>query len=133
MQARIDMLGIITSRFNEMRDFYKDVMAFKVQLELDNYVEFENDGVRFALSTHAVMAQATGQDSYKQTPQGHSFELAFRSDSPDQVDLDYAEIVEKGATAIRPPEDMPWGQRAAFIADPDGNIHEIFADLAQET
>jgi len=24
---------------------------------------------------------------------------------------------------------MPWNQRTAFIADPDGNIHEIFADL----
>jgi hypothetical protein len=23
----------------------------------------------------------------------------------------------------------PWGQRAAFFADPEGNIHGLFADL----
>jgi len=24
---------------------------------------------------------------------------------------------------------MPWGLRAAFFTDPDGNIHELFAGL----
>ena len=29
---------------------------------------------------------------------------------------------------IKPPATMPWGARAAFIADPDGNIIEVFTD-----
>ena len=44
-------------------------------------------------------------------------------------EIAYHEITQKGAAPIKRPEDMPWNQRAAFIADPDGNIHEIFADL----
>ena len=36
-----------------------------------------------------------------------------------------------GARAIHDPEDMPWNQRTALFADPDGNIHEIFADIKQ--
>lgn len=43
-----------------------------------------------------------------------------------------AELLANGAVAVQPPDDMPWGQRTAFFADPDGNIHELFADLPAE-
>lgn len=129
MQPRIDMIGIITSQLPVMRDFYRDVLGFKIKLEMDNHVEFESEGVRFALSTNDVMTNCTGHESYTQPRQGQPFELAFRSESPKGVDTDFAAIVAKGATEIKPPADMPWGQRTAFFADPDGNIHEIFADL----
>ena len=129
MKPRINMVGIITSQLAAMRDFYRDVMGFEVQLELDNFVEFKSEGVRFALSTHEVMAEATGEENYTKPAQGHSFEFAFKIDSPAEMDRNYSELIEKGATPIKPPADMPWGQRTAFFADPDGNIHEIFADL----
>lgn len=56
-------------------------------------------------------------------------ELAFPVSSPSEVDATYKELIQKGATPIKEPADMPWHQRAAFLADPDGNIHEIFAKL----
>ncbi len=112
-----------------MRDFYKDVLGFKIKLEMEHFVEFENEGVRFALSTSDVMAMATGRESYKEKKQGHALEMAFRADSPDDVDITYAELIEKGAVPIKPPADMPWNQRTGFFADPDGHIHEVFCDI----
>lgn len=127
------MVGIITSQLKEMRDFYRDVMGFKIMLEMEGgYVEFENEGVRFALSTHGVMAEATGHPSYKESQKGQSLELAFLVDSPEAVDQAYDDLVKKGAKAVKAPEDLPWQQRAAFFADPDGNIHEIFAEITCE-
>lgn len=125
------MIGIITSRFDEMLAFYRDVLDFKVQLEMEgNYAEFENPGVRFAISTNKVMLDTTKHPSYGEERKGQSLELAFRVPKPVEVDKTFEKIIEKGATAIAQPSDMPWGQRAAFFADPDGNIHEIFADLS---
>ena len=132
MQAKINMIGIITSQFEEMLLFYKDVLGFKITLQMDEYVEFENPGVRFAISTNKVMNDITEHKSYSKNKQGQSFELAFREENPTDVDTTFREIIEKGATLIKEPADMPWGQRAAFFADPDGNIHEIFADLTQQ-
>lgn len=129
MKPRINMIGIITTKFDEMKKFYRDVLNFEPLLEMDNFVEFKNEGVRLAISTASVMAQATGEQEYLKSKQGHSLELAFRSDSPVAVDKDFKNIIDKGAKAIKSPADMPWGQRTAFFADPDGNIHEIFADL----
>jgi hypothetical protein len=34
-----------------------------------------------------------------------------------------------GATPVHQPQNMPRNQRAALFADPDGNIHEIFAEI----
>lgn len=128
MKARIDMIGVITENFQAMHDFYKDVMGFEIELKMDSYVEFKNDGVRFAISTAEVMAKATSRESYRNAS-GHRFELAFRADSPEDVDSSFTELIEKGAKPVKEPADMPWSQRTAFFEDPDGNIHEIFADL----
>lgn len=124
------MIGIITSNFGEMVRFYSQVMGFEIDLKMEgNYAEFKNEGVRFALSTHKVMSDATGHKSYLEKRSGQSLELAFKVDSAKAVDEEYKRLVEKGATPINSPHDLPWNQRAGFFADPDGNIHEIFADL----
>lgn len=129
MKPRIDMIGIITSRFQEMRDFYANTLNFPIALEMPNFVEFQNEGVRFSISTNEVMHQATGHKSYTKPHKGSPLELAFRTETPAEVDSEYKKLTSAGATPIKGPHDLPWNQRAAFFADPDGNIHEIFADL----
>ncbi len=130
MKLELDMIGIITTKFAEMRDFYRDVIGMEVELEMgENYVEFKHPGIRFAISTNDIMSQVTKHGSYKEKKQGQALELAFLVDSPAEVDSTHAALIEKGAKEIAAPADMPWGQRASFFADPDGNIHEIFCDL----
>ncbi|MFT3982912.1 MAG: VOC family protein [Lachnospiraceae bacterium] len=52
-------------------------------------------------------------------------ELAFDVANFAQVDTEYARVVKAGATPVFPPTDEPWGQRASYVADPDGNLIEI--------
>lgn len=65
----------------------------------------------------------------KEKTSGQSFELAFPCDNPTDVDESFKKLISLGATPIHEPENMPWNQRTALFADPDGNIHEIFAEL----
>lgn len=37
------------------------------------------------------------------------------------VDAVTAELRGSGVPVLRPPEDMPWGERLAYVSDPDGN------------
>jgi catechol 2,3-dioxygenase-like lactoylglutathione lyase family enzyme len=133
MRAKIDLISIVTDQPLVMKAFYRDVIGFAVQMELgEDYVEFESEGVRFAITTREVMTAATGgYEGYAGPRQGQYFELAFPCDSPQDVDASYAAIVAQGAQPIQAPADMPWGQRAAFFADPDGNVHELFAPLSE--
>jgi lactoylglutathione lyase len=38
------------------------------------------------------------------------------------VDGVFARAREEGYEAVSDPADMPWGERVAWIADPDGNL-----------
>ena len=102
-------------------------MDFQVESDLGSYLELNSDCVRFAICTRDVMLECSGE--YGKKPCGQAFELAFPCESPVDVDESFQNLVQKGATAVCPPKNMPWNQRTALFADPDGNIHEIFAEL----
>lgn len=127
MKAQINLITIWTNDINKMRNFYNQVLGFKISNDLGNYVEFENEGVRFAICLREVMY--TYSSEYKRKSGGQAFELAFPCEDPEDVDESFARVISKGATPIHQPQNMPWNQRTALFADPDGNIHEIFAEL----
>jgi catechol 2,3-dioxygenase-like lactoylglutathione lyase family enzyme len=129
LEPRIALITVLTGDMPAMRAFYEDVLGFRVKTDMDQYVEFESDGVRFSVCHRAIMSAATEHADYALSPTGQRFELAFPCSGPGGVDDAYRRIVAAGAVPVKPPADMPWGQRTAFFADPEGNIHELFADL----
>jgi lactoylglutathione lyase len=129
MKSKIALLTILTDYVPDMVNFYIRVLGFKEKLNMDKYVELENEGVRFAICDREIMLKATQNREYLKTPNGQAFELAFPCDTPDDVDRSYEFIVANGAKPIQPPASMEWGQRTAFFADPDGNIHELFSEI----
>lgn len=129
LQPQIALITILTGDVPAMRAFYEDVIGFPVKTDMDQYVEFESEGVRFSICHRDVMREATEHVAYQSATEGQRFELAFPCAAPEDVDVAYRHIVAAGAEPVKPPADMPWGQRTAFFADPEGNIHELFADL----
>ncbi len=127
MKAQINLITIWTNDIEKMKYFYNQVLGFTIENDLGNYVEFKNEGVRFALCMRNVMEKYS--DKYHNESVGQSFELAFPCDSPNDVDKTFRRLIDNGAISIHKPEDMPWNQRTALFADPEGNIHEIFAEI----
>lgn len=127
MEARINLITIWTDDVIPMKEFYNKVLGFKIENDLGEYVEFKNEGVRFALCLRKVMYNYSGE--YKKLRIGQSFELAFPCKSPEDVDKSYKDIISKGGVPVHEPQNMPWDQRTALFSDPDGNIHEIFSDF----
>lgn len=127
MKAEINLITIWTNDIDKMKNFYNQVLEFKVKNDLGNYVEFENNGVRFAICMRDVMYDYS--NDYEKKVTGQAFELAFPCKNPNDVDESFTQLVTKGATPVHEPQNMPWNQRTALFADPDGNIHEIFAEI----
>jgi 5-hydroxyisourate hydrolase-like protein (transthyretin family) len=61
---------------------------------------------------------------------GPSGALAFRCDTPAEVDEVYKSLVDAGYQGHLEPWDALWGQRYASLHDPDGNGVDIYAPLA---
>ena len=47
------------------------------------------------------------------------------------VDAAFAELVGAGAPAVVAPTTRSWGQRTAYVRDPDGNLIELAQDLGR--
>jgi uncharacterized glyoxalase superfamily protein PhnB len=56
------------------------------------------------------------------------FEIGFKV--PD-VDAAFEELVSKGACPAMEPTTRPWGQRTAYVRDPDGHLVELAQDLGR--
>ena len=118
MKGRIGLVTVLTNNIQSLKSFYGDILGFSIQTDLGNYIEFDNEGVRFAICEKEVMKNATNHLSYQEQRKGQSFELAFPVGSPEDVDRTYSEIVAKGATPVKEPEMMPWGKKNCFFRRP---------------
>lgn len=127
MKPVISLITIWTENIEEMKVFYNEILGFPVINDLGEYAEFDNNGVRFALCLRSVMYPYS--DKFREKASGQKFELAFPCGSVEELDADYRMLMEKGVPGIHEPENMPWNQRTALFADPDGNIHELFTEL----
>ncbi len=127
MKSKISLVTIWTDSMESMKLFYSKALGFKIKNDLGEYVEFENDGVRFAICLRSVMYPYT--DKYKEKSVGQGFEFAFPYKSVEELDASYLELLERGAIGVQEPKNMPWNQRTALFSDPDGNIHELFTEL----
>lgn len=127
MKPEINLVTIWTDEIDKMKNFYNQVLGFRIKNDLGDYVEFENNGVRFAICLRNVMEGYSNEYTKKAT--GQSFELAFPCENPNNVDKSFNKLIAMGAISIQEPQNMPWNQRTALFADPDGNIHEIFAEI----
>ncbi|WP_171056337.1 VOC family protein [Paenibacillus sinopodophylli] len=128
MEVRLEGITVLANDVSALAAFYRDVIGFKVVIEEGHYVEFDNKGVRIAICARPLMADNTNMHhSFIEERKGQSFELNFECQSPKAVYDLYEQFVSKGAIAITEPKSVSWGHTVGFFADPEGNIHSLFA------
>ncbi|CAN7751517.1 VOC family protein [Paenibacillus sp. LjRoot153] len=134
MRIHLEGITMLSKDVARLARFYREVLGFRIVVEEADYVEFDNSGVRLAIFTTPLMADNTnGHPSFLEERKGQAFEFNFQCDSPEEVSALYEEYVSKGATAIMEPKVKSWGHVTAFFADPDGNIHSLFAVNPEST
>ncbi len=91
--------------------------------------EFKHDGIRFAMYERKMLPDLIGhKPGYPPFP-NCTFELAIDVGEPENVDIYFKTMTERGAQPLYEPRNEPWNMRSAMIADPDGNMIEIAAQL----
>ncbi len=133
MKVRLEGITMLADDVGALAAFYRDVIGLKTVVEEGHYVEFENYGIRLAICSRAMMADNTNQHpSFIEERRGQAVELNFECASPEEVRERYEAFVAQGAESITPPKSMPWGHTVGFFADPEGNIHSLFAVTGAE-
>ena len=123
---RLDGIGLFVNDMPTMIRFYRDVLGFEIKEAEDAVnVYLIKDGTLFMLYERKNFEKMTSRKyEYLKGLNGH-FEIALYVDTFEEVDIEFAKAVSKGATPVLQPTDEPWGQRTCYIADPEGNLIEI--------
>ncbi len=114
--------------------FYRDVLGLRPSWgdENDAYASFAQEGkLVLALFRRQEMAKVVGTSDLPLNPpaQDHTV-LVFQV--PD-VDAAVLQLEQQGVEFVAEPADFAdWGVRSAYLRDPDGNLVELYSDLAVE-
>lgn len=92
------------------------------------HVEVVINGYRLAWDAEAMIKELYPE--WQLTDGGGRVSVAFRCDSPADVDAVHARVVAAGHQSDTAPWDAFWGQRYAVVRDPDGNSVDLFCPLS---
>jgi uncharacterized glyoxalase superfamily protein PhnB len=123
------MVGMVVRDMAASLQFYRLLdLGVPEGTEREPYVEvITPNGYRISWNT---LEMVKGIDpEFVENPVGQRISLAFKCDTPAEVDALYERIVAAGYTGHKAPWDAFWGQRYAVVIDPDGNTVDLFAAL----
>lgn len=126
--VRLEGITVLADDVAKMAGFFADALLMTVEVREEHYVAFGGGGVRCAIfSRDAMRANTHDHADYRRPREGQSFELNFECGSEADVDSGMKRIEERGGSVIALPVRTDWGHYTGFFADPEGNIHSLFA------
>lgn len=122
----LDYVVLLCEDLVRARQFYLDVMKFRIERETSRWVSFHVGSGLLCLRPRTL--GGVFQDG-PGAPGSASVQLAFRV-SPPEIDECQAELIAQGVEMMGPPRDIPsWGHRAIFFRDSERNVIEIYAEV----
>lgn len=111
---------LITKDVGRLRAFYENALGAQATGD-DTHTEISTQGAGLAIfSEEGMEGMAPG------STQGigcGSVTLMFEIQGVDEA---YARVHALGAGIVKPPQTHPWGSRAFWFRDPDGNIVDFY-------
>src|SRR5258708_13184593 len=99
--------------------FYEQVLGQRLTKRTEHWAQFDCGGVTLGLYDRQTMAGNLGVAEPELGFPPGALELAFEVSDCDAA---FHAALAAGARSFRPPEDRPWGERTAYILDPDGAL-----------
>ena len=123
-----DYIILIVDDLDRALRFYTEILGLRLGHRSGDYAQLDTGATRLGLYTRNAMAKTLGFPLQSPAHDAPGFEIGFKV--PD-VDAAYAELVTRGASPVTPPTTRPWGQRIAYVRDPDGHLIELAQDLGK--
>ena len=121
-----DYVILIVKDLDRSLRFYTGVLGLKLGHRSGDYAQLDTGATRLALYTRSAMAKTLGMSLESAALNAPGFEIGFKVID---VDATFSELVARGALPLVSPTNRFWGQRTAYVRDPDGHLIELAQEL----
>ena len=121
-----DYVILIVDELDRALRFYTEVLGLKLGHRSGDYAQLDTGATSLALYTRSAMATTLGMSLEAPRPAAPGFEIGFKVAD---VDAAVSELIARGVSPVVPPTDRFWGQRTAYVRDPDGHLIELAQEL----
>jgi len=125
---RLSCTRIVTEDVGVLALFYEQLLGTpgrSADGAGSDYVQIDTSGGSLAVCSH----RAVERHSPGATEPGVNYCVILDVEVAD-VDHEYQRLQSLVTEWVLPPTDQPWGNRAAILKDPDGNLVNLFAPAA---
>jgi catechol 2,3-dioxygenase-like lactoylglutathione lyase family enzyme len=120
--TQFDYAVLIVESLDRSLAFYVDTLGLELNHRSGPYAQLRTGVTRLSLYERDAMSETLGLPLRPPADDSPGFQLGFFVAN---VDNAYAELVVSGAAGVTPPRDRSWGQRTAYVRDPDGHLVEL--------
>lgn len=129
MELRVlDYVVLIVADIDRSLAFYTSTLGLELHHRAEKYAQIRAGTTRLSLYTRDAMSETLGVPLDVPASSAPAFEIGFKVSDCDAA---FAELIGAGAPAVVSPTTRPWGQRTAYVRDPDGNLIELAQDIGR--
>ena len=124
MEARVSLVTLGVEDLLRALGFYRDGLGWSLSsVDDENVAFFRTGGIVLALYRRDLLAGDIGVPAEETGFSGVT--LAHNVAEREDVDRALDEAAAAGATLVKAAEDVFWGGRIGYFADPDGHLWEV--------
>ena len=118
----LDYTILIVEELDRSIAFYTEALGIPLRHRATEYAQLATENTRLALYTRAAMARTLNRPLERAAANAPGFEIGFLVDD---VEIAFEALTAAGAEPIQAPTTRDWGQRTAYVSDPDGHLIEL--------
>ena len=117
---KLALVTIVTTNLEQMRTFYQAVLQIEPQIYRGNYIEFTLEA-----GTLALWRQTECAEYGLGVMRGAANDRVLIELEVADVDGEYARLKGLQVEWVQELTTQPWGHRAFYVRDPDGNVLNV--------
>ncbi|EWG09486.1 VOC family protein [Cytobacillus firmus] len=126
MELKMGYVILYAESLERTKHFYGELLGLKLRNEFGTYIEYDTGSTILSFNTREGGREVTGLPIPDGVRKEQTFELGFVTE---EVEAVVEKLKDAGVPVLLEPVEKPWGQKVAYVEDPDGHYIEICSPI----
>ncbi|MEH7389556.1 VOC family protein [Bacillus sp. JJ1503] len=126
MNLKLGYVILYVENLDKTKHFYENLLGLELMNEFGTYIEFNTGSTVLSFNTREGGREVTSLPIPNGIRKEQTFELGFVTEDVEGV---VEGLREEGVSILMEPVEKPWGQKVAYVEDPDGHYIEICSPI----